>query len=727
MHGGDNIMDIHSLLKQMTLEEKVGQLIQLSSNFFGDDSELTGPAQSWGLSKKQLSTIGSCLGFDDPERIRRTQEQHLEADRNKIPLLFMRDVIHGYRTIYPIGLGLSCSFDPELVEECTKMATAEAAAFGQHVTFSPMVDLARDARWGRVMETCGEDPILGARLGAAQVRAIQGDDLASPEHMAACVKHFAAYSGAEAGKDYGPVEISERSLRQFYLPSYKACIDAGVKMLMPSFNDLNGIPSTANSFLMKQVLRDEWGFDGLVISDWAAVHELKNHGVAENLKDAAKLAFENGCHIEMASTAYYKHLIELVNEGVISEAEVDRAVLKILALKDELGLFDDPFHGASIEKIKALALSSEHRAIARKACEESAVLLKNDGILPLSTAIRKIALVGPFADSKEIIGPWSANGNCNESVSILEGIRALLPDVEIVCVNACSYLLEDTDRSGFADAVNAAIDADAVIACVGEPEFYSGEGNSRADIVLPGIQAELVRAVADANENCVAVIFNGRPLALTNIYGCSKAILDVWFPGSEGGNAIANLLFGKANPCGKLTMSFPKAVGQCPIYYNRLPVGRPKTTPDEVHQPFCNSYRDCGVQPLFFFGEGLSYTTFTYESMTLDKKEMTSSDSITVSVTVKNTGERAGKETVQLYLRDRVSSVVRPVQELVDFKKIELDAGESRVVRFVISEPMLRFWNAQNQYISEEGEFDIFVGYADHKFLSDSFRLVPKA
>ena len=717
-------MDINALLKQMTLEEKIGQLIQLPSSFFGDDSDLTGPAQDWGLTKEQMSTIGSCLGFDDPERIRKTQERHLEADRNKIPLLFMRDVIHGYRTIYPIGLGLSCSFDEELFGECTKMAAKEASAYGQHVTFAPMVDLARDARWGRVMETCGEEALLGTRFGAAQVKAYQGDDLSSPDNIAACVKHFAAYGGAEAGKDYNYVEISERSLRQFYLPAYKACIDAGVKMLMPSFNDLNGVPSTANSFLMKQILKDEWGFDGLVVSDWAAIHELCKHGVAEDLREAARLAFDNGCHIEMASIAYYKNLANLVNDGIIAESEIDKAVLKVLSLKQELGLFEDPFHGASLDKIKEICLCDEHRAIARKACEESAVLLKNDGLLPLSESIRKIALIGPFADSKDIVGPWAGNGKAEESVSIYEGIRALVPNAQIVCVKGSTYLLEDTDRSGFCEAVEAARDADAVIVCVGEPHFYSGEGNSRADLVLPGIQAELVNAVAAANPNCVAVIFNGRPLALTNIYDNTRAILDVWFPGSEGGNAIANLLFGRANPSGKLVMSFPKAVGQCPIYYNRLPIGRPKTTPEDVYQPFCNGYRDCGVQPLFFFGEGLSYTTFSYENMTLDKKQMSADEKIKLTLTVKNTGDRAGKEVVQLYLRDKVSSAVRPVQELIDFRKIYLEPGQSAEVCFEISEPMLRFWTAQNEYVSEPGEFEIFVGYADHKILGERFRLV---
>ncbi len=715
--------NLKKLIEQMTLDEKIGQLIQLSADFFGTDSELTGPAQSWGLSEQQMSTIGSCIGGRDAATIRRIQENHLKNDRNKIPLIFMRDVIHGYRTIYPIGLGLAGSFDPALVTECSEMAAKEASAGGVHLTFAPMVDLVRDPRWGRVMESCGEDPHLASVMGAAQVRAYQGEDISLSDRIAACVKHFAAYGGAEGGRDYNSVDISERALRQFYLPAYKACVDAGVKMLMPSFNALNGVPSIANSFLMKKILRNEWGYRGVVISDWAAIKELCVHGVAEDLMDAARLAFENGCHIEMLSEAYYRHLSELVDEGIIDERDLDEAVLCVLRLKEELGLFDDPFHSGDDARGQAMYLSKKHREIARRAAEESAVLLKNKGILPFSSDVGRVAIIGNFAEEKATQGAWAALGRAEECVSVREGIEALFPNAEILTAKGCGALFNDTDKSGFDEAVEIAKRADAVILCIGEPMNYSGEGNCRTDIKLPGVQAELVKAVTAVNKNAAVVLFNGRPLDLSDIYDEAPAILEMWFPGSEGGNAVANLLFGVSNPCGKLAMSFPKSVGQCPIYYNRTNTGRPKTMPENEHQPFVSGYVDCGNLPLFFFGEGLSYTTFTYEGMTLDRKEMTAKDTLTVTVTLKNSGDRIGKEVVQLYLYDKVSSAVRPVQELIAFKKVTLDAGETCEVRFEIDEPMLRFWNAENQYVSEPGEFILSVGYADHALLTEGFRL----
>lgn len=714
---------LEKLIEQMTLEEKVGQLIQLSADFFGTGTELTGPAQSWGLSADELAGIGSCIGGKDATAIRKIQEEHLRSDRNKIPLVFMRDVIHGYRTIYPIGLGLSGSFDPELVAECTKMAAKEAAASGVHVTFAPMVDLVRDPRWGRVMESCGEDPHLASVMAETQVKAYQGEDVSAHNRLAACVKHFAAYGGAESGRDYNAVEISERTLRQFYLPSYKACVDAGVKMLMPSFNDLNGIPSTANPFLMKQILREEWGFDGMVISDWAAIYELMVHGVAENRREAARMAFENGCHMEMVSNAYYKHLASLVRDGVIAESAIDDAVRHVLRLKDALGLFDDPYHGGDDELANALALCDAHRAIVRRAAEESAVLLKNDNVLPFSEETKRIAIIGPFADEHAIHGPWSAMGRPEETVSVYEGIAKLMPHAEIRVEKGCGSRITDTDKSGFDAAIEAAGWADAVILALGEPSDYSGEGNCRTDLRLPGVQEDLARAVATANANSVLLLFNGRPLVLKDICDVMPAILEMWFPGTEGGNAAAALLFGKVNPCGKLAMTFPASVGQCPIYYNRTNTGRPKGTPDDQPKRFVSGYLDCGNLPLFFFGQGLSYTTFNYESIMLDKQEMTPSETLTVTVRVKNIGTRIGKEVVQLYLRDMVSSAVRPIQELIAFEKISLAPGESKDVRFAVKESMLRFWNARNEYLSETGDFTLSVGYADHMVLSASFRL----
>lgn len=715
--------NLEALVAQMTLEEKIGQMIQLSSDMFGTDSELTGPAQAWGINKEQLSTIGSCIGGADADTIRRIQEAHLAADRNRIPLIFMRDVIHGYRTVYPIGLCLAGSFDPALVTECTAMAAKEAAAGGTHLTFAPMVDLVRDARWGRVMESCGEDPYLASVMGAAQVKAFQGDSIADRDHLAACVKHFAAYGGAEAGRDYNTVEISERILRQFYLPSYRACVDAGVKMLMPSFNNLNGIPSTANSFLMKKVLREEWGFTGTVISDWAAIRELCNHGIAANMKEAARMGIENGCHIEMTSPCYFLHLAELVREGSIDESLVDDAVLNILRLKDELGLFDDPFHGADDERGRAMYLSPEHRKIARRAAEESAVLLKNNGTLPFSKDIARLAIVGPFAESRDINGSWSALGNTEESVNVREGVAALLPNTELLIARGCGELYTDTSKDGFAEAIEAARNADAVLICVGEPSAYSGEGNCRTDIRLPGVQQELIRAVTAVNPNAAVVLFNGRPLALGEVVDACPAILEMFYPGSEGGNAVASLIFGDANPCGKLTMSFPQNVGQCPVYYNRTRTGRPRSCPDGEYIPYTTGYLDSGILPLFFFGEGHSYTQFSYESMALDRKEIGKDDTLTVRVRVKNTGAQSGKETVQLYMHDKVSSAVRPVQELIAFEKISLAPGEECEVCFEIREPMLRFVDVNNNWISESGEFELFVGYADHPYLKDSFFL----
>lgn len=719
-------MDIKALLAEMTVEEKIGQMMQFNSNVFVDSkADITGPLAKMGIQEEALKYVGSTLNFQGAAEMKEIQDRHMAEDPHKIPMLFMMDVIHGFRTIFPIPLGLGCSFDPELVQECSRMAAKEAAAGGVQVTFTPMVDYVRDARWGRVMESCGEDPYLNGVMGAAQIKAFQGEDLSDHESLATCIKHFAAYGGAEAGRDYNTVEISERLLRECYLPAYKACIDAGAAMLMPSFNSLNGVPSTVNPWLMQQILRKEWDFKGVVITDYNAIGELRKHGITDNMKDAARLAFENGNDIEMISTAYGQFLKELIEEGVFTEAQLDESVYKVLKLKDDLGMFEDPYHGASAEKEAQVCLTPEHRAIARKAAEESAVLLKNEGILPFSEDVKKIALIGPFADEKAIKGFWACCGEDQDCVTVKEGIAALLPGAEITVAKGCGAQWNDLDTAGFAEAVEAAKNAEIVVLCLGEPQNYSGEGNSRADIGLPGVQNELAKAVLAVNQNAAVVLFNGRPLVLTELEKAAPAILDLWFPGTEGGAAAANLLFGKANPCGKVTMSFPKALGQCPIYYNHPMTGRPKSKskPEEVHQGYASNYIGCGNLPLFPFGHGLSYTTFTYESMTLDKTEMTAADTITVSVTVANTGNRAGKETVQLYMHDLYASAVRPIQQLIAFEKISLAPGEKKTVTFEITEPMLRFWTLDNRHISEPGEFELFVGHADHPAITQHFWL----
>lgn len=719
-------MDLNKLISQMTVDEKIGQISQFNANVFSNSSaEITGPLVKNGLVPEDLYRIGSLLNFKNADEMIELQRRHLEGDRNKIPMVFMMDVIHGYRTIFPIPLALGSSFDTEIVSECTRMSAEEASSAGVQVTFTPMVDYVRDARWGRVMETCSEEPMLNSLMGAAQIKAFHGEDMSKPGALATCVKHFAAYGGAEAGKDYNQVELSEHILREFYLPAYKACIDAGADMLMPSFNVLNGVPAIANKWLMKKVLREEWGFDGVVISDFNAVAELITHGIAKDKKQAAKYAFENGCDIEMSTNCYIKHLKEMIEEGVFSEEQLDAAVLKVLELKKRLGLFEDPYRGASSEAEAKTCLTAENRAIARKAANECAVLLKNNGILPFSKEHKKIALIGPFADDHEIIGFWSCRGENSESITVKQGVESKLPNAEITVVKGCSNRWNELDRSEFDEAVKAAKAADIVVLCLGEHQKYSGEGNSRANLGLPGVQDELAEEIIKANPNTAVLLFTGRPLAITKLDSIAPAILNMWFPGTEGGNAAADLLFGDANPAGKITMTFPKNVGQCPIYYNHTNTGRPvKAENDGTYKPYSSNYIDCGNLPLYSFGYGLSYSNFVYESMTLDKKELTADNEIEVTVTVYNDSNIEGRETVQLYMRDLVASTARPVQQLIAFEKITLAPKERKSVKLKVTEPMLRFWDAEQNFVSEKGEFTVSVGYADNMVHTESFVLL---
>lgn len=719
--------DIKKLLEQMTIDEKIGQLVQYNANVMMDTSaDVTGPRLKSGLSDEQINNIGSVLNFKTPLEVRAIQDKHLENDRNKIPMLFMMDVIHGFRTIFPIPLGLGCTFNPDLVGEAMEMSAREAVAGGVQVTFTPMVDYVRDARWGRVMESCGEDVLLNSVMGAAQVKAFQGDgDYANnKEIMATCVKHFAAYGGAEAGRDYAQAELSEHILREFYLPAYKVCIDAGTEMLMPSFNVLNGVPAVANKWLMQDVLKDEWKFDGLVISDYNAIGELKKHGITDDMKEGARLAFENGCHIDMCASAYSHYLKVLVEEGTLSMEMLNDAVYRVLDLKNRMGLFEDPYRGASTLEEPEEYLTEENRDIARRAAEESAVLLKNNGILPLSTDVKKIALIGPMADEHAIIGFWSCNGVNEESVTIKEGLERLLPNAEIRYAKGCGNAWDDYDTSGFTQAKEIAKEADVVILCIGEPQNYSGEGNSRADITLTGVQSMLAKEVAEVNSNVVAVTFSGRPLAIPELDVHMAAILHMWFPGTEGGNAVANLLFGKVNPSGKLSMSFPKATGQCPIYYNRTNTGRPKPIDrEDVHCGYTSNYIGCGNLPLYSFGHGLSYSDFVYEGMLLSSDKITVDTPVTAKITVRNNSKVNGKETVMLYMRDMYASNSRPVQQLIAFDKVEIASGETKVVEFTIDETMLRFWNNEHKFVSEPGLFEISTGYADHLIYTTDLEL----
>ena len=715
---------LQDLLESMTLEEKVGQLVQCNAGqFIANTMEITGPDGAMLPTEDLCRVMGSVLTFENAQQAKALQEMHLTADPKKIPLLLMLDVIHGLRTTYPIPLAMGCSFDDDLMTACADMARKESAACGVHVTFNPMVDTARDARWGRIMETNSEEVLINSRMGAAYVRATQGENLAEKDSVACCVKHYAAYGAGEAGRDYNTVDVSERTLRETYLPAYRACVEAGARLVMPSFNALNGIPSVANRWLMNDVLRGEWGFDGVVISDYNAVGELVPHGVAKDLKDAARLAMEAGCDIDMVKNAYYLYLADLVKEGIIQEETVDAAVMRVLKLKNELGLFENPLHGADEEAEKRLYLCEEHRAIARRAAEETAVLLKNDGILPFSGEVKRIALIGPFAEETRLNGFWSRPGAEKDTVTIPEGIRALMPDSEVIIEKGCGAEFADTDRSGIAPAAEAARKADVVILTLGEPENYSGEGRSRAELTLPGPQIELARRVIEANPRTAVVLFNGRPLVLEELAETAPALLEMWYPGTEAGNALARLLWGKANPCGKLSVGLPRSVGQYPMPYNRMNTGRPKPPPDNRPVPFSSCYLDMPNLPLYSFGYGLSYTTFAYEKLTLDRRSMTGEETLKVTVTVKNTGKLPGKEAVQLYLRDPVASVVRPVQQLIDYRKIELQPGESRDVEFTISEKQLRFIDFNCREVSEAGEFQISTGYADHLILTESFVL----
>ena len=492
-------------------------------------------------------------------------------------------------------------------------------------------------------------------------------------------------------------------------------------MLMPSFNTLNGVPATANSWLMQKILKEEWNFDGVVISDFGAVRELIDHGVAKDGKEAAKLAFLNNCDIEMCSATFFNHLEELVEEGTISMEKLDSAVLRVLELKDKLGMFENPYRGASETDECDAFLTAENRDIVRRSAEESAVLLKNDGVLPFSKGVKKVALIGPFADNHNIIGFWSCNGRNEESVTVYEGIKKMLPDAEITVVKGCSDEWDDYDTSEFDEAVSVAKDADAVILCLGEPQDYSGEGNSRADIRLHTIQLELAKAVAKVNKNTAVVTFSGRPIVLTELEKAVPAILHMWFPGTEGGNACANLLFGEANPSGKLSMSFPEHTGQCPIYYNHTHINR--FGQPGAHKPYTASYIECSNLPLYSFGHGLSYSNFVYEDLTLSKTEMTKDDAIEVSITIHNDSDVAGKETVMLYMQDLVGSTARPVQQLIGFEKVSFDANERKTVKFTITEEKLKFWNNENEFVSEPGEFNVSTGYADHLVLTKSFEL----
>ena len=722
--------ELHRLLEDMSLQEKIDQLLQLTADFYGktDRDVVTGPASELGISMEDIDLAGSVLNGTGAKALMQIQDAYMDRHPHHIPLLFMMDVIHGYRTIFPAPIAQGASFDPEMSKRVASVAAREASAAGIHVVFSPMVDLVRDPRWGRVMESTGEDPYLNSRFAAAQIHGFQGDDMKEDGKVCGCIKHFAGYGGAEAGREYNTVQVSEHTFREYYLPSYEAGIKAGAGMVMTSFNTVNDIPATINQKLMRQILREEMGFDGVLISDYAAILETVAHGASSDKKDAAYKALLAGVDIDMMTGCYAGELAKFVKEGTIPESLIDESVLRILQLKNQLGLFEHPHKNADPEKEARYILCPEHRALAREAAAASCVLLKNDKVLPIRPS-QKVAFIGPYIDNYEICSSWAVTGHPEDSVTIRQAAKELLPDSDLTFCHGTSLLPRDYVFAGFAepnraeefyadvfadpekalaDAVAAAKAADVVILCLGEHYLQTGEATSRTELSLPENQMELFCAVRAANPNVAVVLFNGRPLLLDELSRDAAAILEAWFPGTEGGHAILDLLTGTKNPSGKLPMTFPRNMGQIPIYYNHFSTGRPLAGTDP--QRFVSKYTDAPNTPLFPFGYGLSYTEFSYSDVSLSSDSLTSEDSITASVQLKNTGACTGTEVVQLYIQDVAASTVRPVRELKGFTRITLTPGETQTVSFRISEAELAFHRADGSYGTEPGAFRVWIG-----------------
>lgn len=714
-----NQAHINALLQEMTLEEKIDQLLQLAAAFYSEAAEeKTGPMTDLGLTDDNINQAGTTLGISGAKEAIRVQKTYMANNRLNIPTILMADIVHGFRTIFPIPLAIGSSWDLSLAEKMAEISAKEAAVSGLHVTFSPMVDLVRDPRWGRVMESTGEDPFLNGRFAAAFVKGYQGDDLTHDfMRVAACVKHFAAYGAAIAGRDYNTVNMSERQLRETYLPGYQAALDAGAKLVMTSFNVVDGVPATGNEWLFRDVLRDEFGFDGVVISDWGAVKEMVAHGVAEDEKAAAELAIKAGVDIEMMTTAYTHYLKALIEEGRVEEALLDEAVLRILQLKNDLGLFEHPHRGANEDLEAELVLSPGHRQIAEVIASKSIVLLKNDGVLPLNRK-EKIAIIGPAAQSQDILGAWSWQGKQSEAISLVAGAEKIADNL-LVGQETFDYF--NPSQAAVAEALDLAKNADKVVLALGEHEWMSGEAASRSNIKLPEAQLKLVSQVLSVNDQVIVTLYNGRPLDLSDLDGV-KAIVEAWFPGTEGGSALAKILWGDYNPSGRLSMSFPESVGQVPIYYNCDNTGRPyESAPDEK---YVSKYLDVSNYAKYPFGFGLSYSQFELTDLHLNTQVMTESEPLIASVRVTNHSDVGGYETVQLYLRDRVGQVTRPVKELKAFQHIFLAPRESQIIEFKIDETMLQYVHLNQKWSSDAGEFDLMVGSNSRDLLVTSFTLV---
>lgn len=716
---------LQELLDDMSLAEKIGQMNQVIGSFYTGESVATGPMADKGFTEENIGLAGSVIGVSGADAAKRIQKGYMEKHPHQIPLLFMLDVINGYRTVFPIPLGQGAAFEPELSMRCARMAAQEAAVSGVHVTFSPMADLVRDARWGRVMESTGEDPYLNSLYAAAMVRGYQGEDLRKAGSVAACVKHFAGYGAPDAGRDYNTVELSEHTLRQFYLPAYEAGIQTGAALVMTAFNTIDGIPATGNRRLMRQILREEMGFDGVLISDWAAIEEMLCHGYCADRTQAAQRAVTAGVDVDMMSGVYAEQLTALVQDGKVPEALIDEAVMRILTLKNALGLFEAPFKDADEEKEKQIILCEEHRALAREAARKSFVLLKNEGVLPLSDK-KKTAYIGPYVDSRNLMGAWSITGETKDVATLREAVLEQCADTDAVFCCGCPMtdsgrklegFLECTDEMVSAEeqqrmmdeAVEAAKACGQAVLLLGEDRRQSGEAASSAGIQIPGIQQELLDRVCSVCDQVAVVLFSGRPLDIRQIAEKAQAVLLAWMPGTEGARALVDVLSGRYSPGGKLPMSFPYCVGQVPVHYNEYPTGRPHV-PGKDKDRFRSKYLDIPNSPLYPFGFGLTYTSFSVSPVVLDRDHMTKDEILTASVTVRNTGSVEGTETVQLYIRDVAASVVRPVKELKGFCKVTIQPDEQQNVRFFITEKELRFLTENGRWESEPGAFEVFIG-----------------
>ena len=714
---------VEALLRQMTLEEKIGQL-----NQYTGDNAATGPITINPNKQAEIKQglIGSMLNILGTKYTRQYQELAMQS-RLKIPLLFGQDVIHGYKTTFPIPLAEAASWDLEAMELTARIAATEAAAAGIHWTFAPMVDISRDPRWGRVMEGAGEDTYLGSKIAYARVKGFQGN-LGDVTSVMACVKHFAAYGAAVGGRDYNSVDMSNRMLWETYLPPFKAALDAGAATFMNSFNDLNGIPATGNAYLQRDILKEKWNFKGFVVSDWGSIGEMVNHGYAKDNKEAALAAITAGSDMDMESNAYRYHLAQLVKEKKVPMALIDDAVKRILRKKFELGLFDDPFKFNNEEREQKALNNPEHRKVARAMAAKSIVLLKNEkGILPLSKSTKTIAFIGPLVkEYKQNMGFWSVElpelDYTKEIVSQWDGLQNKVEkNTQLLYAKGCD--IEGDNTEGFAEAIAVANQADVVILSIGERRDQSGEAKSRSNLRLPGVQEELVKAIQATGKPVVVLINAGRPLIFNWTADQVPAILYTWWLGSEAGNAIADVLFGDYNPSGKLPISFPREEGQIPIYYNHFNTGRP--APNETATNYVSAYIDLKNSPKFPFGYGLSYTTFNYSDLQLSKKVMKKNETITVSFTLTNSGKFDGEEVVQLYLKDQVGSVVRPVKELRDFQKVFLKARASQKITFTIDKEKLAFYNAKLEWEPEPGTFEVQLGSSSTDIrLKDNFELL---